>query len=222
MRREHDRIEYKNEWDLIVDCPFNGTKNNLSGSGIVLTGTGNFDIDPITGTNSVFKSTSDSHRLFIEISDFALQDTGRCKIELDFLMLSSTRPSYPNIIDNGKSANGGIFTQREGNSFFFAITNKAYNVSQTPSFGAQKLTIPKSSIQLNQWYHLYMERYLDYEKVEVTSNGETIGSLFIKNLPYFNANDNPDMGRLAIGGSYSWGSRYLNGCIKNLKIYRHI
>lgn len=219
MKREHKQQLINNNWKLIVDCPFNGNKTNNADSGIVLSGTGSFVTDPITGSNQVARFTSDSHRFFIELTDFAKQDTGRCKIELDFLCYNHSTPTYPNIMDNSKSGNAGIFTQREGSFWKFGITNKGYDVSQSPGFLDQVLIIDTNSIPLNQWMHLSMERYESIEKVQVTLGSSTLGFLERTDVGQFNAALNSLMGRLAIGGSYGWSRRYLNGCIKNLKIY---
>jgi len=222
MIREH-KIENK-DWNLIVDCPFNGNKTNFSESGIVLSGTGSFVTDPVTGTNQVARFTSSSHTFSISLSDFSLNDIGNCKIDLDFLFYSKNSPSYQNIIDNSSSGNGGLFTQIEG-ELRLGITLGGYNKPQTPSFSSQVLKIDLSQIQINTWYHLLMERYKDIEHIKLNRDNDIIGELYLSNMPeydyYSYGHDNPGTS-LAIGGSYKWTSRYMNGCIKNLKIYKHL
>ena len=149
-RRHHCQPPPTNEWFLLLDCPFNGNKTDYANN-IQLTGSnGNFVLDPVTGTNYCVRFTSDSHRMYLSLADFDKQDTGRCKIEVDFLCYSHSSPTYPNIIENCKSGNGGLFAQRDSGTWNFSISNRGYNVTQTPPFNTQLLQINPNLITLNR------------------------------------------------------------------------
>jgi len=217
-KREHIK---EDDWLLIVDCPFNGNNINLANLSS-LTGGTTFTSDPVDSSRQVAYFTADSHRRYVPLSVFTKDDTGRCKIELDFLFYNHSTPTNPNIIDNSSSGNGGIYTQKEG-VWKLAITNRAWNVTQTPTFAEQRLNIDVSNFTINNWYHLHIIRIPDLLEVEVTdSNNIQIGYLRNTQVGVFNASLNGSwMKNLTIGGSSAYTPRYLNGCIKNLKIYRH-
>lgn len=217
MKKHHNKIE-QDEWVLKVDCPFNGNKTNYADSGIVLNGNGTFVNDPAGEAIQVASFMNDGVGYYISLTDWPIGQAQECKIELDFRFVSYR--SYNNIVDSGKSGNGGVFVQIESGNLRHGLTSCAYNYTAI-EFSKQVKNTPMTLIGYNQWAHLYMERHANHIRYEIRdSNGNLLSEFESDYTPalIYTSHERP----FYIGRSSSFVGRYMNGYIKNLKIWYHV
>jgi len=210
-RREHNNIQ-ANEWTLIIDCPFNGSNTNYAQSGITLSGGTTFATDPTDSTIQVASIKSDAQSRLISLTQFPREYQTRYRMELDWYCVGIK--SYNNIVDasNSGGASSGIFTQYNSSKWYFG--NKVDS-------GDNGLIIVNASLcPINNWYHLILQRVGSIAYVCLKNSNDTI----IAQTEYENAGpfiaSNNNANTLKIGrGSYS--NRYINGYIKDLKVWLH-
>ena len=213
--REH--ITQNSEWTLIIDCPFNGSNTNYAPSGITLSGGTTFTEDPTDNTIQVASILNDSQARTVSITQFPRDYQTRYRLELDYYVVSLLSGSYVhNIVDAASSggAKSGIFTQYDKAHSWWYLGNKV-NSGDTGL-----LTVNKNLCPVGNWYHLILQRVgsVVYACLK-NSSGSVIDETEYDSAGSFVAtNDNGNT--LKIGkGSYS--GRYLNGYIKNLKVWLH-
>ena len=194
---------------LLIDAPLETNVNDISGNGNHLTkGTGGAFVT-IAGEQCLSAITANGGAY----STFPINDViNSCEIHLDFNLNSyGTNTTYHNIIDSSRSGgNTGIFTQIEKGVWRIGFGGNA----------SWYYIIPLTQTPINTWIRLVFsvkKQKLVVKIINLATGTEYVYDSII-NLPVNIIGLSTD---LVLGGNMYY-SRYLNGYIKNFKLYTFI
>lgn len=202
---------------LIYDCPLlavGNDKNKILVNNSIHAA--NYPLSPNTNVNSLNIDSNDYLLCNSDASTVRLDSNpnnflNNFRLEIEIKRNSITSPTYPNALDsvNSGALPPGLFSQREGNDFFIGYFTSAKT---------HLLSVTNSLVAAGNWYRLIYEINNNqcYFAIIDVATGSIVGEKTTAKSGTFTSY----YSNIYVGTSHGWGNqRYLNGSLRNLKIW---